>query len=402
MHNVYPLGSEIYWIGVNDRRIDLFENHFPVLDGVSYNSYFIDDEETAVLDTADNSVLTQYFSNLEYVLKGRPLNYLIVQHMEPDHCAVLAHLAHKYPETKIVVNERTACFIKQFFPEGVDWDSRFLLVTNGQRLKVGKRELTFVFAPMVHWPEVMVTYDATHRVLFSADAFGSFGALSGNITNERADVRSRIAEYRRYYTNIVGKYGFQTSKLLGIAAGLDFKMICPLHGLVLCRDFDYLIGKYQKWATYQPEERAVMIAFASMYHHTENAAEVLARYLDAEGVEEIALYDVSRLSQSHLVAEAFRCSHIVLAAPTYMNELYPEMEHFLHALRSRGVAGRQLALIGNGSWAPQAVKVMSGLVASLPRTKLLGVVEFMSSLNEAKERELQGLAQRIAASLRED
>ena len=291
---------------------------------------------------------------------------------------------------------------KQFFPEGVDWDSRFLLVTNGQRLKVGKRELTFVFAPMVHWPEVMVTYDATHRVLFSADAFGSFGALSGNITNERADVRSRIAEYRRYYTNIVGKYGFQTSKLLGIAAGLDFKMICPLHGLVLCRDFDYLIGKYQKWATYQPEERAVMIAFASMYHHTENAAEVLARYLDAEGVEEIALYDVSRLSQSHLVAEAFRCSHIVLAAPTYMNELYPEMEHFLHALRSRGVAGRQLALIGNGSWAPQAVKVMSGLVASLPRTKLLGVVEFMSSLNEAKERELQGLAQRIAASLRED
>jgi len=400
MHNVYKLNESIYWIGANDRRISLFENHFPLHEGVSYNSYFIDGTETAVLDTADDAVLTQYFENLEYVLKGRELNYIIVQHMEPDHCAGLAMLAERHREAKIVVNSKTVTLIKQMFPMTDNLTERFIVVGDGQTLRVGNTELTFCMAPMVHWPEVMVTYDLTHRVLFSADAFGSFGALNGNVVNDKCDMKAKLSEYRRYYTNIVGKYGMQAARLLGKASGLDIKMICPLHGLVLVRDFDFIVDKYSKWANYIPEDKAVMIAFASMYHHTENAAEILACALDRQGVRDIAMYDVSRTHVSYLVSEAFRCSHIVLAAPTYMNELYPEMVHFIHSMQSHALKDRRLALIGNGSWANQANKTMLFMLEGMKNMEILGSVEFMSAPGPEKIAELEGLAEKIAESLK--
>lgn len=399
MYNVSKVCNSIYWIGANDRRIRLFENHFPLTQGVSYNSYFIDGSETAVMDTADDAVLTRWFENVGHMLNGRPLNYIIVQHMEPDHCAGLAAAAAKYPEAKIVVNCKTLAFIKQFFPEAENWTDRFVTVCGGQTLQIGETSLTFVLAPMVHWPEVMVTYDATHKVLFSADAFGSFGALSGNLTNDHADMKCRIAEYRRYYTNIVGKYGFQAAKLLDAAKTLDFKAICPLHGMVLVQDFDFIVDKYTKWATYTPEDKAVVIAYASMYHHTENAAEILAGFLDEMGVKDIALYDVSAADVSELVAESFRCSHLVFAAPTYMNELYPQMQHLLDSLRSHALKKRTVAMISNGSWAPQAKNVMSKLIELMPEMNVLGCVEFKSALNEAARAELRELAAKIAESM---
>ena len=399
MHNVINVTDNIYWIGANDRRISLFENHFPLKFGVSYNSYFIDDEETAVMDTADEAVLTRYFENLEYVLRGRKLNYLIVQHMEPDHCAGIAAVAAKYPEAKIVVNAKTLTFLKQFFPEAKNWPARFVVVGNGETLQVGKTSLTFVFAPMVHWPEVMVTYDATHKVLFSADAFGSFGALNGNIFNDHADMRANIGEYRRYYTNIVGKYGMQAARLLKAASGLDFKIICPLHGLILREDFAYIVDKYTKWATYTPEDKAVMIAFGSMYHHTENAAEILGAELDKLGVKNICIYDVSNVDCAYLVAESFRCSHLVFAAPTYMNDLYPQMAHLLHSLQAHGLKNRDVALIGNGSWAPQSVKIMNSFMEKMNDMRLIGSVEFASAVDDYNVEELKQLAANIAASL---
>ncbi|MBQ7502543.1 FprA family A-type flavoprotein [bacterium] len=400
MHNVYKLNDSIYWIGANDRRISLFENHFPLSEGVSYNSYFIDGEETAVMDTADDAVLTQYFENLAYVLNGRALNYIIVQHMEPDHCAGLAMLAEKHPEAKIVVNCKTAAFIKQMFPLADKLSERFVTVCDGQSLQVGDTALTFCMAPMVHWPEVMVTYDSTHKILFSADAFGSFGALNGNIVNDKCDMKAKLSEYRRYYTNIVGKYGMQAAKLLGKASGLDIRMICPLHGLVLVQDFDFILDKYTKWASYTPEDKAIMIAFASMYHHTENAAEILACALDRRGVRDIVMYDVSRTDVSYLVAEAFRCSHIVLAAPTYMNELYPEMANFIRSLQSHALRDRKTAVIGNGTWANQANKTMISMLEGMKNTEVLGSLEFMSAPGPDKVKELEELAETIAASLR--
>ncbi|MGM9997885.1 MAG: FprA family A-type flavoprotein [Candidatus Bruticola sp.] len=399
MHNVIHVSDNISWIGANDRRISLFENHFPLKFGVSYNSYFIDDEETAVIDTADDAVLTRFFENLDYVLRGRRLNYLIVQHMEPDHCAGIAAVAVKYPEVKIVVNAKTLTFLKQFFPEARNWQDRFIVVANGERLNVGRTELNFLFAPMVHWPEVMVTYDSTHKVLFSADAFGSFGALNGNIFNDHADMRANIAEYRRYYTNIVGKYGLQASKLLKAAAGLEFKLICPLHGLILRDDFAYIIDKYVKWASYVPEDKEVMIAFASMYHHTENAVEILGAELDKLGVNNVRIYDVSSVDCAYLVAESFRCSHLVFAAPTYMNDLYPQMEHLLHSLQAHALRDREVALIGNGSWASQSVKIMNHILSHMNNIHILGSVELTSSVDDQAVEELKQLAAVIASSL---
>ncbi|MCR4784735.1 MAG: FprA family A-type flavoprotein [bacterium] len=400
MHNVIKVTDKIFWIGANDRRLKLFENHFPLQFGVSYNSYFIDDCETAVLDTADGAVLSQYFENLEAALAGRPLNYLIVQHMEPDHCAGIAALVARHPEVKIVLNGKTVAFLKQFFPEAEKWNDRFIVVTNGQNFSVGNTNLTFVFAPMVHWPEVMVTYDSTHKVLFSADAFGSFGAINGNIFNDHTNMRANLSEYRRYYTNIVGKYGMQTAKLLRTAADLEIKAICPLHGLILREDFAYIIEKYTRWASYTPEDKAVMIAFASMYHHTENAVELLAAELDRLGVYNMKIYDVSNVDCAHLVAESFRVSHLILAAPTYMNDLYPQMAHMLHSLQAHGLKNRQVALIGNGSWAPQAVKLMRGCLENMAGVNVLGEVEILSSVNDGKLAELKELAGKIVASLR--
>ncbi|MBQ7529348.1 FprA family A-type flavoprotein [bacterium] len=399
MYNVHPLTENLTWIGASDRRLKLFENHFPLSNGVSYNSYFIDDGETAVLDTADDAVLTQYFENLVHVLAGRKLNYIIVQHMEPDHCAGLAALANKYPEAKIVVNNKTITFIKQFFPVATNWEDRFLSVKDGDTLQVGNTQLVFAMAPMVHWPEVMVTYDATHKILFSADAFGSFGALNGNILNSQCDMKANLNEYRRYYTNIVGKYGMQAASLLKKASQLEIKMICPLHGLILVEDFPFIIDKYTKWATYVPEEEGVLIAYASMYHHTENAADILATALDTHGVKNIAMYDVSNTDCAHLVAEAFRFSHIVLASPTYMNELYPQMAHFIASLKSHALKKRKLAVIGNGSWAPQATKVMLAELEPMKDIEILGSVEFLSAINEEKKAELEELASKIAATL---
>ena len=298
MHNVTNITESIYYIGASDRRLALFENVYPIPEGVSYNSYFIDDEKTAVIDTVDKSVSGVFFENIAHLLHGRNLDYVIVNHMEPDHAATLGELMEKYPSAKVVCNAKILAMIKQFF--SFDIDSSAVIVKEGEPFSIGSHVFHFVMAPMVHWPEVMVTYESTEKVLFSADAFGVFGALSGNIFADRLEFD--IKEARRYYTNIVGKYGTQVRALLAKASTLEIAFICPLHGPVWRKDFSYIIDKYDKWSSYTPEDKAVAVFYGSIYGNTQNVAEVLCTMLSKRGIDNIALYDVSKTHLSYLIA----------------------------------------------------------------------------------------------------
>ena len=311
----------ITWVGGNDRRLALFENLFPIPRGVSYNSYFILDEKTALVDTVDASISRQFLENVYDVLGGRHLDYLIVNHMEPDHCASIDELMFRFPQMKIVGNAKTFAFIRQFY--SMDLEGRTITVKEGDSLSLGKHTLRFYFAPMVHWPEVMVTYEESEKILFSADAFGSFGALNGNLFNDEVYFdREWLADARRYYGNIVGKYGPQVQAALKKLSALAIQTICPLHGPVWRNDLAYLLDKYDRWSRYEAEEQAVAVFYASMYGDTENAAGLLAAGLSESGVKNVAVYDVSSTHVSVLISEIFRCSHLVLASPTYNNGIY--------------------------------------------------------------------------------
>ena len=313
MYCVKKILDDLYWVGGCDRRLALFENAHPVPRGVSYNSYLLLDEKTVLFDGVDKSVLLTQRENVEHLLAGRPLDYLIVQHVEPDHAAAIADIAERHPETELVLNEKSAAMLRQFTK--CDLSARTRIVAEGDTLRTGAHTLTFVMAPMVHWPEVMVTYDSASGTLFSADAFGTFGALSGNLFADEVDFdRDWLPDARRYYANIVGKYGVQVQQLLKKASVLDIRLICPLHGPVWRKNIAYFVEKYQKWSAYEPEENAVMIAYASVYGNTETAAQILAGMLAERGQRSIALYDVSAVHPSYLVAEAFRCSHLVFAS----------------------------------------------------------------------------------------
>lgn len=393
------LTQGVYWVGGSDRRLALFENLFPVPRGVSYNSYLILDEKTALMDTADIAILRQFMDNVLGALDGRALDYLVVDHMEPDHCAAIDELCRRFPEMKVVGNAKTFNLMRQFYQ--IDLAGRTVEVKEGDSLDLGSRRLTFVMAPMVHWPEVMVTYDAADKVLFSADAFGTFGALNGNIFADQVDFeRDWLDDARRYYTNIVGKYGAQVQSLLKRAAGMEIQMICPLHGPIWRENLEWFLEKYQRWSTYTPEDRGVAIFCGSIYGHTENAAEILAARLAERGVKNIALYDVSHTDVSYLVSEAFRCSHLVLASATYNGEIYTPMENFLRDLACHGLRGRSVALIENGTWAARSGMLMTKLLEEMKEMRVMeGTVTLKSSVKEAQRRGLESLADAIADEL---
>ncbi len=400
MHSTRKIKEDLIYVGGSDRRLSRFENLFPIPRGVSYNSYVLLDEKTVLLDTVDDSISRLFCENVTYALGGRALDYLVVQHMEPDHCAMIEEMLRRYPEAKLVCSAKALGMLQQFY--GMDAKERALVVAEGDKLSTGRHTLHFIMAPMVHWPEVMVTYDERNKTLFSADAFGSFGALAGNIMDDEIDIDSVwMNDARRYYTNIVGKYGAQVQALLKKASALDIETICPLHGPVWQADLGLLLDKYQKWSTYEPEARGVLIAYATMYSNTENAANVLAGLLAERGVRNIAMYDVSETDVSELVAESFRLSHLVLAAPTYNGGLHPRMESYLADIKALNLQKRTVALLENGTWAPASARHMRTMIESMKEmTVLENTVAVKSALADGQRAALEALADEIAAQVK--
>lgn len=400
MYSYRKIKDDIYMIGASDRRLALFENVYPIKDGVSYNSYFVDDEKTVVLDTVDKAVSGVFFENIAHLLNGRMLDYLVVNHMEPDHCAMIGDVILRYPDVKIVGNAKTLTMIENFFGK-INRDN-FITVTEGDELVTGKHAFTFVMAPMVHWPEVMVAYDKTDKILFSADAFGSFGALDGNIFADEIDYdKSKIDEARRYYTNIVGKYGAQVQALLKKASALEIDMICPLHGHVFRKDFGFILEKYDLWSRYEAEEKAVVIAYASIYGNTENAASALANMLADKGVKNIRVYDVSVTDPSFILSECFRASHLVFASSTYNGGIFPKMENLLLEIKAHALQNRKAYILDNGSWGAVAGRKMEEILASLKGFELgEEKVSLKSSLKEEQLSVMEKLAVEISSELR--
>ena len=399
MHCVKKVTDDLYWIGGSDRRLALFENVYPISRGVSYNSYVLLDEKTVLLDTVDASISGLFFENLEYVLNGRTLDYLIVNHMEPDHCAVIGDVVRRYPDVKLVCNAKTVPMLKQFFNFPVE--DRTVIVKEMDTLCTGKHTFAFVMAPMVHWPEAMVSYDTVDKILFSADGFGTFGAINGNLFADEVNFeRDWLDDARRYFINIVGKYGVQVQNFLKKAATLEIKMICPLHGPVWRENLGWFIEKYDTWSSYKPEDQAVMIAYASIYGNTENAAEILASKLADKGVKNIAMYDVSVTDPSVIVSESFRCSHLVFAAPSYNGGIFTKMETVLSELKAHSLQNRTVAIMENGTWAPVAGRQMREIFAGMKNIELLEEgVTIRSAVKEAQEASLEALAEKIASSL---
>ena len=399
MYCVKQITSDMYWVGASDRRLALFENVYPIPRGVSYNAYLLMDEKTVLLDTVDMSVGDLFFENVAHVLNGRSLDYVVVNHMEPDHCGTVQELVLRYPDVKIVCNAKTVQMIKQFFT--FDIDSRAVVVDEMDTLCTGRHTLAFVMAPMVHWPEAMVTYDVTDKVLYSADAFGTFGAINGNIFADEVNFETEyLDDARRYFTNIVGKYGTQVQALLRKASTIEIGMICPLHGPVWRKNIGWFIDKYVKWSTYTPEENAVMIAYASVYGHTENTANIIASKLADAGVRNIKVYDVSVTHPSVIVAEAFRCSHLVFASTTYNAGIFVTMETALHDLVAHNLQNRTIALVENGTWAPTSGGLMRELLSRLKNTTILNdTLTLKSALKEEQMDQVDALVKAIVDSM---
>lgn len=378
--------NDIKYIGVNDHKVDLFEGQYNVPNGMAYNSYAIMDEKIAIMDSVDAGFTQEWLDNIQNTLGGQQPDYLIVQHMEPDHSANIVNFVKAYPEAKIVASGKAFAMMKNFF--GMDFADKQIVVGEGDTLSLGKHELTFVTAPMVHWPEVIVTYDSTDKVLFSADGFGKFGAL--DVDEPWAD------EARRYYIGIVGKYGVQVQNLLKKAAGLDIEIICPLHGPVLTENLGYYLGLYNSWSSFQPEEEGIVIAYTSVYGNTKNAVEQLAEKLQEKGLK-VVVHDLSRCDMAEAVGDAFRYSKIVLATTTYNGDIFPFMREFIEHLIERNFQNRTVALIENGSWAPIAAKIMRD---SFEKSKNLTFtdtsVKIMSALSEESAEQLNMLAEELA------
>ena len=376
----------IKYVGVNDHKVDLFEGQYPVANGMAYNSYVILDEKIAVMDTVDANFTHEWLNNLEQVLDGRKPDYLIVQHMEPDHAANVANFLKVYPDTTVVANVKTFQMIYNFF--GLTLEGQKLEVTNGGTLSLGNHQLTFVFAPMVHWPEVMVTYDSTDKVLFSADGFGKFGAL--DVEEDWDD------EARRYFIGIVGKYGAQVQSLLKVAATLDIRIICPLHGSVLSEDLGHYIGLYDTWSSYTPEEEGIVIAYTSVYGHTKKAVDLLADKLRSKGCPKVVVYDLARDDMSLALSDAFRYSKLILATTTYNASIYPFMHDYISRLVEHNFQNRTVGLIENGSWAPLAAKVMREMMAKCKKINWLDTtVKILSAINQDNQDQLEAMADEL-------
>ena len=399
MYNIRKITDDLTYIGCSDRRLALFESAYPIPDGISYNSYLLNDEKTVLFDTADKSCSEQFFESLEAGHAGKDLDYIVVHHMEPDHCALLQNISKKYQNAKIVCTAKTVGMIKQFFD--FDIDSKSVVVKEGDTLNTGKHEFVFTMAPMVHWPEAMVSYDKTDKALYSADAFGSFGAINGNLFDTDVNwERDYLDEARRYYTNIVGKYGPQVQMLLKKAAALDIKVIYPLHGLIIKDNISLFIEKYDKWSKYEAEEKSVLIPYTSVYGGTENAVNILAGMLADKGVKNIKMYDVSQTHYSYILSDVFKYSHIVFATTTYNMGIFESMENLLHALCAHNVQNKKVALIQNGSWAPACGGQMKTLIETWKNTEIIDEsVCIKSALKEGQLSELDTLANKIAESL---
>lgn len=395
MKGIRKVTDGIYWIGGSDRRLERFENIFPIPEGVSYNSYFIDDEKTAVFDTADVSVADQYLENLKEALSGKKLDYLVVLHMEPDHCSQIANVAALFPEVTVVGSKQTFTFMEQFFPEAKDF--KRLEVKEGDTLSTGKHTFKFVAAPMVHWPEVLFAYDEASKALLSADAFGTFGALDGGLFADEYDFeKDFLPSARRYYANIVGKYGVQVQAVLKKAAGLDIGMILPLHGPVWRKDLAWFLDKYNKWSTYEFESDDAIVVYGSLYGHTASAAEAVAASLRSKSGGNVRVYDVSGTDVSYLIGEVWRCRKIVLICPTYNNGIYTPMENFLSDMAALGVQNRVFALGQNGTWAPVTVKLMTDKLSQLKNVTILEeTLTIKSALHASDEDALNNFADAI-------
>ena len=399
MHCTRKVMDDLIWVGADDRRLACFEGVYGVPDGVSYNSYLLLDEKTVLFDTVDKAVYETFFENLAYALGDRQLDHLVISHMEPDHAATVESLMLRHPETRIICNDKIKTMLSQFF-RGIDLSSRIDTVKEGDSFSSGRHEFTFVMAPMVHWPEVMMNYDKTEKILFSADAFGTFGALNGRIFADESDfMADYLDEARRYYTNIVGKYGPQVQSALKKAAGLDIAMVCPLHGPVWREGFGSFLEKYLLWSSYAPEEKSVLLAYASVYGHTENAANILAVKLWERGVR-VRMYDTSVTPASYILSDAFRCSHLVFAATTYNAGVFVTMENLLHDIANHNLQGRKIAFIENGSWAPTSGKQMRDMLSGLKNTQFIGEpITVKSSLAQDQLAQLDALADTIAADV---
>lgn len=398
MYCTQEISPGIYWVGGSDRRLELFENMFPLPNGVAYNSFLIMDEKAALIDTVDRSISQLYIENVIHVLAGRELDYLVVNHMEPDHCASIEEIVRRYPKVKLVGNKKTFQFMEQFYE--MDMTSNYLEVNDGTELPLGSRTLRFYTAPMVHWPEVMVTYEISQGILFSADAFGSFGAFSGNLFADEMD-HIDVDEARRYYANIVGRYGSQVQALFKKLKGLEINMICSLHGQIWRGEkISFILDLYDKWSRYEPEKQGVVLVYASMYGNTENAMQALANKLAQRGIRDMHMYDVSKTHASYIISDLWKYSHMVLASPTYNLHLYFVMDALLKDISVLGLKNRKVSVIGNHSWASAAMKSMKEQLEAMQNMELVGEpMDIRSSIKAVKEPELDALADAICASV---
>ena len=398
MHCVQEIAPKVFWVGGSDRRLALFENMFPLPNGVAYNSYLFMDEKTALIDTVDRSISDLFVENVTHVLGGRNLDYLVINHMEPDHCANIEEIARRYPNIKIIGNKKTFQFIEQFY--NMDLTSNYQEVKEGEELSLGSNTLRFYMAPMVHWPEVMVTYETSQGILFSADAFGSFGAGAGNLFSDEVDEKD-MDEARRYYSNIVGRYGSQVQALFKKLNGLQINMICALHGLIWRKeDIPFIFDKYDKWSRYEPEKKGVVLVYASMYGNTENIMNALANKLALRGVRDMKMYDVSKTHPSFIISDLWKYSHMVIGSPTYNMHLYFVMDALLKDISVLGLKDRKVSIIGNHSWASAAMKSMKEQFEAMKNMEIIGTpMDVRSTIKADKEFELDELADAIVASL---
>jgi len=399
VYSVREIAPKLYWVGGNDRRLERFENMFPLTNGVAYNSYLLMDEKTALIDTVDSSISALYLENVTHVLNGRDLDYLVINHMEPDHCACIEEIARRYPKLQVIGNKKTFQLFEQYY--SLDLSDRMITVADGQELTLGESTLRFTYAPMVHWPEVMFTYEVSRRALFSADAFGAFGAHAGNLFADELDFENAfLDETRRYYANIVGKYGPQVQSVMKKFCGIDIAMICPLHGPIWRKDLDVILNKYDLWSRYEPEKKGVVLFYASMYGNTENAVSALSNKLAQRGVKDMRMYDVSKTHPSYIIADAWKYSHLVAGSPTYNLQLYLPMDMLLRDMAALGLKGRKVALIGNHSWASAALKTMQEILSGMKDMEIIGTpMDIRSTLKPQREEELDQMADAIASSV---
>ena len=399
MYNTKKITEDLFYIGSDDYRLTLFENIHPIQKGVSYNSYLLLDEKTVLLDTLDWSKGEEFLSKIEKVLNGKTLDYMVIHHMEPDHGAMIGEVLLRYPQVKVVASKQAFVFMKQF---GFSLnEENMLVVKEGDKVSFGKHELAFVGAPMVHWPEALVSFDTTTGTLFSADAFGSFGTLFGRLYDDEFDIEKELLdEMRRYYTNIVGKFGMPVQTLLKKASGLDIKMICPLHGPIWRTNLGLLLDKYNKWSSYEAEEKGILMVYASMYGNTERAAATLASKLVEKGAKKVVVYDVSKTDVSTLISETFKYSHLVLASPTYNAGVFPLMHNYLEDMKALSVQNKTVGIIENGTWACKAGDEMIKALGEMKNMTVLEErVKILSSMNEKNEEEMDKLAEALVKSL---